>query len=113
MPKFKVKKFFKTQARIYRKGEVVDVDKMTARSLRHNGVIGQPIDSTGPSETQTHEPDETPEDGSEILERARQALDEDDYTAMRSVLADAESVENAPRKKDDCIDLLENLLERG
>jgi hypothetical protein len=108
MPKFKVKKFFQTQARVYRKGEVIEVDEITARSLRHNGVIGKPIEQTGPSETQTSGPGETPET-SGLRSRAREALENDDYNAMRSVLSDIDELD-APRKKDDCIEALEGYL---
>lgn len=73
MPQYEALKDHRTEAQFYRKGEVYNLDPLTARSLKARGVIpDEPIDESGPEDTPESEgggegeefgPEETPEVG--------------------------------------------------
>jgi len=116
--RYRIKKYFNTDARVYREGEIHELDEFTARSLKNRGVIGEPIpddqnrDEASESATErssydTEEYDVDYPDG--WFERAADALDSDNGNKMRSVLGELNMAESAkPENREKLTGLFEN-----
>lgn len=116
--RYRIKKYFNTDARVYREGEIHELDEFTARSLKNRGVIGEPIPEDQKRDEASESATERSSDDTEEydvdypegwFERAADALDSDNGNKMRSVLGELNMAENAkPENREKLTGLLEN-----
>jgi hypothetical protein len=120
--RYRIKKYFNTDARVYREGEIHELDEFTARSLKNRGVIGEPIpedkkrDEASESDTErsSDDTDDYDVDYPEgWFERAADALDSDDGNKMRSVLGELDMAASTKPENKERLQARLEALEEG